>query len=54
LAKSEEFATKLGDRDFTSNTEWLDRFLLLTKLLFFFRSASPYLCDHKIKNYMFI
>jgi hypothetical protein len=23
-------------------------------LRFFFGSVSPYLCDHKIKNYMFI
>ena len=26
MTKSEEFATKLGDRDFTPNTGWLDRF----------------------------
>jgi hypothetical protein len=26
MAKSEEFATKLGDSDFTPNTGWLDRF----------------------------
>jgi hypothetical protein len=26
MAKSEEFATKLGDRDFSPNTGWLDRF----------------------------
>jgi hypothetical protein len=25
MAKSEEFATKLGDRDFSPNTGWLDR-----------------------------
>ena len=26
MAKSKEFATRLGDRDFTPNTGWLDRF----------------------------
>ena len=31
-----------------------DFIFCLTKLRFFFGSASPYLCDHKIKNYMFI
>jgi hypothetical protein len=31
-----------------------DFIFCLTKLRFFFGSASPYLCDHKIKNYMLI
>jgi hypothetical protein len=33
----------------SQHIEWF-HILLLTKLLFFFRSASPYLCDHKIKK----
>jgi len=55
LAKSEEFATKLGDRDFTSNTEWLDRFKERHDIVCRFISGESAvvdtdICDDWLKN----